>query len=255
MQEAQIVLAMVLQKFDFAFTDPSYTLELKQTLTIKPKHLFVHALPRRSKKARLLATPSATSFSANKDLLRNTGTAAAQNSHPMYVLYGSNTGTSQGFAQRIADNAAKYGECRAKREYNHDAYWCIHTGFRAALGTLDSAANHVPSDGPIIIVCASFEGEPADNAAHFVQWLASLKGQELANTSYAVFGCGNKEWVSTYQRIPKVVDSAFSERGAKQLIQRGEGDAASAAFFESFDAWEAQLWEVLPRVCYSEMFC
>lgn len=33
-------------------------------------------------------------------------------------------------------------------------------GFRSSLGTLDSATEHVPKDGPVIIVTASFEGMP-----------------------------------------------------------------------------------------------
>ena len=32
------------------------------------------------------------------------------------------------------------------------------TGFNAKLGTLDSAANRLPTDRPVIIVTASFEG-------------------------------------------------------------------------------------------------
>ena len=91
-------------------------------------------------------------------------------------------------------------------------------------------------------------GEPADNAGHFVEWLVSLKGQELLNLRYAVFGCGNKDWTQTYQRIPKLIDSTFEQRGGKRLLDRGEGDAGSSTFFESFDEWEAKLWEILPSV-------
>ena len=91
-------------------------------------------------------------------------------------------------------------------------------------------------------------GEPADNAVHFISWLTSLKGNELANAQYAVFGCGNKDWVKTYQRIPTLVDATFAERGAKRLVERGEGDAGGSDFFESFDQWEAKLWEALHQV-------
>ena len=73
----------------------------------------------------------------------------------------------------------------------------------------------------------------------------------MANAQYAVFGCGNKDWVKTYQRIPTLVDATFAERGAKRLVERGEGNAASAEFFEAFDAWELRLWEVLSKVCWT----
>ena len=91
-------------------------------------------------------------------------------------------------------------------------------------------------------------GEPADNAAHFVAWLTSLNGHELADLRFAVFGCGHHDWARTYQRIPKLVDRLLEERGGKRLVPRGEGDAGGSELFESFDAWETHLWEVLPDV-------
>lgn len=97
-----------------------------------------------------------------------------------------------------------------------------------------------------VVACV---GEPADNAAHFVEWLTSLREKELENTRFAVFGCGHHDWARTYQRIPKLIDQALEERGGQRLIARGEGDAGGAEFFESFDAWEAKLWQTLPEVC------
>ena len=116
------------------------------------------------------------------------------------------------------------------------------------MGTLDSAVEHVPKDGPVFIVTASFEGQPADNAAHFVEWLTSLTGTEFAGVKYGVFGCGNHDWVATYQRIPKLIDQAFAARGATRLVEHGEGDAGGSGFFDSFDEWESNLWPVLSKV-------
>ena len=52
--------------------------------------------------------------------------------------------------------------------------------------------------------------EPADNAAQFVGWLQSLPADGadglLKGVHYAVFGCGNREWARTYQRIPILCD-------------------------------------------------
>ena len=114
--------------------------------------------------------------------------------------------------------------------------------------------DHPPKDGPVIIVTASFEGQPADNAAHFVEWISALDSAELDGVSYAVFGCGNKDWVATYQRIPKLIDDVLGKRGGKRLVPRGEGDAGSGEFFESFDTWIDGLWkalaEVYPILCH-----
>jgi cytochrome P450 / NADPH-cytochrome P450 reductase len=139
-------------------------------------------------------------------------------------------------------------------------------GFTAKISTLDFIGGHIPSDGPLIIVTASFEGiiydlipfndlsrlsgEPPDNAGHFVQYLKDLpKQKELSNVQYTVFGCGNHEWVNTYQKIPKLCDTLLEENGAVRILPRGEADAGGASFFEEFDDWEAKLWPVLSEVC------
>lgn len=91
-------------------------------------------------------------------------------------------------------------------------------------------------------------GQPADNAAQFVNWLEHLTGDSLKSTSFAVFGCGNHEWANTYQRIPILCDELLEKNGAERLLARGEADAASASFFEAFDDYEAKLWTVLAEV-------
>ncbi len=47
MQEAIMALAMIVQKFNFELADPDYELEVVQTLTVKPKNFFIHAIPRK----------------------------------------------------------------------------------------------------------------------------------------------------------------------------------------------------------------
>ena len=91
-------------------------------------------------------------------------------------------------------------------------------------------------------------GQPADNAVHFVEWLSALKADELSGVSFAVFGCGNRDWVQTYQRIPTLCDKLLADRGGKRLLERGEGDASAAEFFEVFDEWEKAVWEKLGKV-------
>ena len=45
-QEAQLVVAMLLQNFNFQTDNPSYDLSIKQTLTVKPKDFYMQATPR-----------------------------------------------------------------------------------------------------------------------------------------------------------------------------------------------------------------
>jgi cytochrome P450/NADPH-cytochrome P450 reductase len=92
-------------------------------------------------------------------------------------------------------------------------------------------------------------GEPADNAAHFFEWLNSLRGDlPLSNIKYAVFGCGNRDWVQTYQRIPTLIDELITKNGGKALIPRGEGDARGSEMFTDFDNWEESLFKKLTEV-------
>jgi len=111
-QEVQLVMTTIFQKFDLSLVDPSYNLELKQALTIKPKDFYIRAIPRAGG-TRLYATPSsslmqARDTSGSTPSVPSAGKVDAKN--PLYVLYGSNTGTSEAFAQRIATEAPSYGQ-------------------------------------------------------------------------------------------------------------------------------------------------
>ncbi|KAJ7187245.1 fatty acid hydroxylase [Mycena filopes] len=228
-QEVTLVMASIIQKFDLSFVDPSYTLALMQTLTVKPKDLHIRASVRTAP-VQLRASPSSV-LMANRDLRpkpkKATG-AALDVGIPFYVLYGSNTGTSEAFALRITSEAPSYG-------------------FRPSVGTLDSALEKVPKDGPVIIITASFEGEPADNAAQFVDWLRNIDGNELEGCRFAVFGCGNSDWATTFQKIPTLCDELFEKRGGTRLVARGSGDAGSGDLFQKFDEFEAGMWEALSK--------
>ncbi|OAA53643.1 Riboflavin synthase-like beta-barrel [Niveomyces insectorum RCEF 264] len=49
-------------------------------------------------------------------------------------------------------------------------------GYAPAVHDLNSAVEHLPTDQSVVIVTASSEGEPPDNAARFVAWLARITG-------------------------------------------------------------------------------
>ncbi|KAK0494970.1 fatty acid hydroxylase [Armillaria luteobubalina] len=229
-QEVILVLTSVIQKFDLSLADPSYNLQISQALTIKPKDLKIYAKLRTN-------GPHISSVSAigikrvydGPDVIPHPHiTTPADSKAPLYVLYGSNTGTSEAFAQRIASEAATYS-------------------FAAKIGTLDSITGQLPTNGPIVIVTASFEGEPADNATRFVDWLSSLQGDELRGVSFTVFGCGNSDWVQTYQRIPKLCDELIEKHGGRRLLERGEGDASLGNFFQVFDEYQGKLWKTFSK--------
>ncbi len=107
----------------------------------------------------------------------------------------------------------------------------------------------LPKDKPVAIVTCSYEGQPADNAAGFVKWISDLgaNSSALTGVNYAVFGCGNKEWAQTYQRIPKLVDETLAKCGATQIAEFGSVDVSGPNDpFTVFDSWmDDKLWPKL----------
>jgi cytochrome P450/NADPH-cytochrome P450 reductase len=77
-----------------------------------------------------------------------------------------------------------------------------------------------------------------------VAWVENLKdgGTELDGVKYFVFGCGHKDWVDTYQRIPTLIDEKLAKVGVKRLYERGEANAAGD-FVGDFDSWRERVWK------------
>src|SRR5205823_14419035 len=92
---------------------------------------------------------------------------------PLLVLYGSNLGTAEELATRVADLA----------EVN---------GFATRLGALDDYVGKLPEQGGLLIFRASYNGSAPDNATQFVKWLdRGLPMDALVKVRYAVFGGRN----------------------------------------------------------------
>jgi cytochrome P450/NADPH-cytochrome P450 reductase len=97
----------------------------------------------------------------------------------------------------------------------------------ATVGSLDEHVGSLPKDGGLVVVTASYNGQPPDNATKFCHWLQdpTLPADAFAGLEYSVFGCGNRDWASTYQAIPMLIDAQLEKHGAKAMYSRGEGDA------------------------------
>lgn len=75
----------------------------------------------------------------------------------------------------------------------------------------------------MVIISASYEGLPSDNAKKFVAWLEGLQDDQspLEDMKCAVFGVGNSDWASTYHRIPKLTHDLTSKAGATTIVEPG----------------------------------
>ncbi|KAK4548084.1 hypothetical protein LTR36_010804 [Oleoguttula mirabilis] len=120
-------------------------------------------------------------------------------------------------------------------------------GYQANVMDMDAVVETIPKDQPVIVITASYEGQPCDNAAQFVTWLETLKADNvLQGLDYAVFGCGHSDWQTTFQRIPNLVDELLEKHGAKRIASRGSSNAADGNMFSDFDSWTEQtLWPAI----------
>ncbi|MCA1013896.1 bifunctional cytochrome P450/NADPH--P450 reductase [Bacillus stratosphericus] len=199
LHEATMVLAMVLHNLEL-IDHTSYELDLKESLTIKPNDFKIKVRPR--KQQFFMAPPK-------EEPTKSTASAEAKiASHgtPLLVLYGSNLGTAKQMANEFAEDG------KAK-------------GFDVTTAPLDDYTRKLPESGAVLIVTASYNGHPPDHAKQFVDWVTQDDEQDLSNVTFAVFGCGDRNWASTYQRIPRLIDEALERKGAKRVTDIGEGDA------------------------------
>jgi cytochrome P450/NADPH-cytochrome P450 reductase len=154
------------------------------------------------------------------------GPAPARPGHgtPLLALYGSNLGTAEELARRVGQ-AGEAG------------------GFVTTVAALDLYTDRLPHEGVVVIISASYNGTPPDNAIRFCDWLrgGSLSADSLKGVSYTVFGCGNRDWASTFQAVPRLIDEKLEAFGARRLYPRGEGDARDD-FDGQFQAWYGPLW-------------
>ncbi|QBD78545.1 cytochrome P450 [Ktedonosporobacter rubrisoli] len=230
MQEATLVLGMILQRFQL-IDHTNYQLKVKETLTLKPDNFKLRV------RSRTDAERHSTAIGQVKPVEVITTTAAApitavanQHHTPLLVLYGSNLGTAEDLAHHIAEDAKL-------------------KGFAATVAPLDDYTAKLPTEGALIVVTASYNGTPPDNAVKFCSWLkdAALAQDALKGVRYTVFGAGNREWASTFQAIPRLIDSKLEQHGAQRIYQRGEGDA-SDDFDGQFQSWYQPLWNQLAEV-------
>ncbi|PHH89475.1 hypothetical protein CDD83_5995 [Cordyceps sp. RAO-2017] len=233
-QEALLATATLLQTFHFTKDSPSYQLQIRTAMTIKPKDFYMRAELRDPEMLDKLGHLGGQGASPDKARQQKKAKAKPQQSGdltPLSILFGSNTGTCEALAQSLASAAPDHG-------------------FSPVVKTLDGAMKTLSEKEKkaVVIITASYEGQPPDNAAHFVEWLKGAPKEELSQAQYAVFGVGNHEWQATYQKIPIVVDEALAKGGATRLAPRAAADVTAGNIFDHFDDWQDKtLWPALSK--------
>ncbi len=223
MQEATLVLAMVLHRFDLV-DHANYQLKIKESLTLKPEGLTIQVRPRAGRTWGSAPRPVAAAAAAAPRSASLPVADPDRHGTPLLVLFGSNLGASEDLASRIARDGGD-------------------RGYTARTAALDEATGELPTEGAVVVVTSSYNGAPPDNAGRFCTWVDD-PASSASGVRYAVFGCGNRDWAATYQAVPTRVDTALEARGATRVYPRGEGDARGD-FDAQFESWYAGLWDAL----------
>ncbi|MFL1375906.1 bifunctional cytochrome P450/NADPH--P450 reductase [Nocardiopsis protaetiae] len=212
LHEAVLVLGLLVHRFRF-LDHARYELRVKETLTIKPDGFTLHLRHRTAADRRRAPAPAAEAPAAPGGAVRRApGTA-------LTVLYGSNLGTCAGLARDLAADAAE-------------------AGFAPRVAALDTAVDAL-APGPVLVVTASYNGRPTDDAAAFLDWLPTLEPGSLAGVRYAVLGVGDRNWSATYQHVPARVDDLLHAAGAERLADRAAADT-SGDFTTAVADWSAR---------------
>ena len=220
LHEAALVLGLILKNFRLEDSN-HYQLKIKESLTLKPDNFYIKVRPRQ--KATL------TFASQIKPEVKKSEVLFSQKAHqtPLLVLYGSDLGTAEGIARELADEGTSYG-------------------FETQVGALNDFIGKLPKQGALLVVTSSYNGKSPVRAREFVDWLGDTEACDLKGVNYAVFGCGDRNWQTTYQAIPQWIDEQMEKLGAHRFMARGEGDA-SLDFEAQLISWKTQFWPTLSK--------
>lgn len=150
--------------------------------------------------------------------------AAASTTRPLRIAFGSQTGSAQGLARRIATEATR-------------------RGFSATVSELNALApTDLRKETPCILVTSTWgDGEPPDNAAEFWNRIRQDSAPHLEGVSYAILGLGDRNYPD-FCGAAKKFDERLAQLGAVRLGVLGECDAD----YETAAAqWIDSLWNHL----------
>jgi sulfite reductase (NADPH) flavoprotein alpha-component len=150
--------------------------------------------------------------------------APAKTGEPLLILFGSQTGSAEGLAKRVAKESEKRGFAPRVLALN------------------DYEQADLARGGKILIVSSTWgDGEPPDNAVNFWSWLNSAAAPRLEKLHFAVLGLGDKNYAD-FCGAAKKFDERLAALGAHRLAPRGECDADYEAPARE---WLDRFWDKL----------
>lgn len=157
------------------------------------------------------------------------------------VFYGSQTGTAEDYASRIAkEGSSRFGLKTMVADLEDYDYENLDT---------------FPADKIAFFVLATYgEGEPTDNAVEFYDFIkaedvtfsdgGSIGDKPLSNLNFVAFGLGNNTY-EHYNSMVRRVNEVLLNLGATRIGSAGEGDDGAGTMEEDFLAWKEPMWAAL----------
>ena len=147
------------------------------------------------------------------------------------VLFASQTGTAEGFATAVGQEARQQG---------------FHATVACVEDYADDDIEQLHEEKLLVVIAATYgEGEPTDDALAFTKWLRreDAPADSLAELHYAVFGLGDRSY-EKYCAMGHEFHERLEALGGHPLIPAGEGDD-SADIEGDFTAWKRAMWGAL----------
>jgi len=155
----------------------------------------------------------------------NVNGAPSRPLEPLHILFGSQTGTAEGLARRMAKEAGKRGYAPRVLPLN------------------DYEQASLTKGGKAVIISSTWgDGDPPDNAAAFWAWLESAGAPRLDDLQFAVLGLGDRSYLD-FCGASKKFDARLEALGARRIVPRGECDVD---YEPAASSWMDALWEKLP---------
>lgn len=192
---------------------------------------WLYSSRKESKKDDLLLSNYAIQPAGSIQVTENSFIKKLQSSgRSLVVFYGSQTGTGEEFAGRLAKEGIRYrlkGMVADPEECDMEEL---------------TKLKDIPNSLAVFCLATYGEGDPTDNAMDFIEWLKT--DQDLTGLNYAVFGLGNKTY-EHYNAVAIYVDKRLEELGASRVYELGLGDD-DANIEDDFITWKDKFW---PSVC------
>ncbi|ANB12223.1 Ncp1p [Sugiyamaella lignohabitans] len=161
-----------------------------------------------------------------------------KNDKSVVIFYGSQTGTAEDYASRLAKEASS------------------RFGLKTMTADVEDYdfenLDQFPEDKVIGFVMASYgEGEPTDNAVAFYEFITSedvsfsngesVDEKPLRNLNYVIFGLGNNTY-EHFNAVSRNLEKVLQKLGANRIGRYGEGDDGNGTMEEDYLEWKDDIF-------------